>query len=688
MRRSIILIFLLLFTLCSIVRAEDLYIAQNQAGSGDGSSCSEAKAVTFFNSSANWGTGAGKISPGDTAHLCGTISTGLTIQAAGSVGSPITIKFEDNAKISFQPTTNNASLLYVGSRSYIIIDGGTNGIIEATDNGTSSTYGGAYTYQWTIFGINVTSSSNLEIKNLEIRNLYVHTTPSDPASFSVRPTAIYFNANGNNISIHNCKFHGMPNVIGPLSGSGQHDLDVYSNIFYDYDHGVTVTGATTPGYSSVRIHDNDFGSTAVWDNTTNAVCTASGVPWECCTGAATGNCACTTTSNYHHDGIHLFLINPYSSSILSDIDIYNNYFHGDWGHTPTAMIFTEDRTNADDEVGGIWRLRVFNNISAPDALTYTGNSLWMTNGHLQTGHKQGLLANNTIIGAGASDTAAIGVRTFSGSVVKNNIVTTSKTLATTIGTTDTTHINRNLYADAKYASPFAWGPGSNVSCVASGNPYWCCTGLGTGTCISGNLNTSCNAYHDPYTCCWDLDTGSCQPSFATTNTGTFATYQGWLGADTNSQYVADAKLNSDGTLKVDSVAIGTGENLTSLGIAALNYDKLGNARPSSGAWDIGAIQSGSAPPVVTKTVTPSSSGGGGIFPSTAQVITQGDICHFTIETLIGWQIAMGGTCPGSLTGTDYAAGPITDDCTVTATYSVIPKSIKSGIAVSGGVLWP
>lgn len=39
-----------------------------------------------------------------------------------------------------------------------------------------------------------------------------------------------------------------------------------------------------------------------------------------------------------------------------------------------------------------------------------------------------------------------------------------------------------------------------------------------------------------------------------------------------------------------SPAIGAGINLTSLGIAALNSDKAGVARPATGAWDIGAYQ--------------------------------------------------------------------------------------------------
>jgi parallel beta-helix repeat protein len=49
------------------------------------------------------------------------------------------------------------------------------------------------------------------------------------------------------------------------------------------------------------------------------------------------------------------------------------------------------------------------------------------------------------------------------------------------------------------------------------------------------------------------------------------------------------------TLQSGSPAIGAGANLTSLGLAAVNADKNGVARPATGAWDIGAISSGSAP---------------------------------------------------------------------------------------------
>jgi hypothetical protein len=49
------------------------------------------------------------------------------------------------------------------------------------------------------------------------------------------------------------------------------------------------------------------------------------------------------------------------------------------------------------------------------------------------------------------------------------------------------------------------------------------------------------------------------------------------------------------TLQAGSPAIGAAVNLTSLGQVFLNSDKNGVARPSTGAWDVGAFSSGSAP---------------------------------------------------------------------------------------------
>lgn len=44
------------------IQAESIYIAQTSQGTGDGTSAANARAVSWFNSSGNWGSGTGKIS--------------------------------------------------------------------------------------------------------------------------------------------------------------------------------------------------------------------------------------------------------------------------------------------------------------------------------------------------------------------------------------------------------------------------------------------------------------------------------------------------------------------------------------------------------------------------------------------------------------------------------------------------
>ena len=56
--------------------------------------------MTWFNSSADWGAGGAQIGPGTAVHLCGVISSNLTVQGSGASGTPITILFEPNAKLS------------------------------------------------------------------------------------------------------------------------------------------------------------------------------------------------------------------------------------------------------------------------------------------------------------------------------------------------------------------------------------------------------------------------------------------------------------------------------------------------------------------------------------------------------------------------------------------------------------
>lgn len=73
--------------LCLVGRAEILYVTQSGAGSGNGSSIGNAFSASAFNTSGNWGSGAGKISAGDIVFLNGSFTTRLATQGSGTNAS-------------------------------------------------------------------------------------------------------------------------------------------------------------------------------------------------------------------------------------------------------------------------------------------------------------------------------------------------------------------------------------------------------------------------------------------------------------------------------------------------------------------------------------------------------------------------------------------------------------------------
>jgi len=90
-------------------------------------------------------------------------------------------------------------------------------------------------------------------------------------------------------------------------------------------------------------------------------------------------------------------------------------------------------------------------------------------------------------------------------------------------------------------------------------------------------------------------------------------------------------------------------------------------------------------PPVEYTVTPSAGANGSISPSTAQTVTQGTTTSFTITPSSGYQISLpvGGSCGGSLSGNTYTTNAITQNCTVAASFEVIP-AVEYTITPSAG----
>jgi len=85
-------------------------------------------------------------------------------------------------------------------------------------------------------------------------------------------------------------------------------------------------------------------------------------------------------------------------------------------------------------------------------------------------------------------------------------------------------------------------------------------------------------------------------------------------------------------------------------------------------FDLGAAQ-------ITHTVTPTAGAGGSIDPNTPQTVNDGDTTSFTITPDAHYAIADVTGCGGSLAGDTYTTGPITADCTVSATFAVITHTV-------------
>ena len=144
--------------------ANDVYVAQASAGSSNGSSAANAYPVSYFDNGANWSASplGTQIGPGTTVHLCGLISSSLTVQGSGNSSKSITILFEPNASMS-APDWSAAGAPIICNQNFILIDGGTNGLITATNQNSTSQIGSN--------GISCNSVTNVEVRNLQITNL-------------------------------------------------------------------------------------------------------------------------------------------------------------------------------------------------------------------------------------------------------------------------------------------------------------------------------------------------------------------------------------------------------------------------------------------------------------------------------------------------------------------------------------
>jgi len=353
MRRSVLFLTLLFTALPAA--AKDFYIAATQVSNGSGTGCSTAKPYTWFNTASSWGTGTAQIGPGTTVHLCGTFVGApgqrlLIVGGNGTSTSPITIKFETNAVLT-APYWSSIGAIYEDGRSYIVIDGGTNGLIKNTANGTGR--GNAQPSR----AIMAANCNGCVVKNLTMADIYVRTSYNDLAVVQQSVNCIYW-LNANNFTVTHVTCHDTG---WAFAGFGDNFTLSYSNI-YNVDHGLAIgPSAMMTGF---HIHDNHIHDYVNWDSPTNA---------------------------YHHDGVHIW---GQRGGIVTSGSIYNNVFDGDSGVNITGHIYLQDSVKS---------VSVYNNVFLVPA-NRTINALWFSGitsaGVLPGGAATGNSAFNNFIRAG------------------------------------------------------------------------------------------------------------------------------------------------------------------------------------------------------------------------------------------------------------------------------------------------
>ena len=354
---------------------EHIYISQSGSATGSASSCSSAKPVAWLNTATNWGDGSGKVSAGDTVHLCGVISQTVYVLGNGAPGNPVTVRFEPGARLSSPAWDASRGGLYAKGRQFVLIDGAGVGIIENTANGS------ALQYKVQSTGLILSDCQNCEVRNLTVSNIYQRTSPSDPNGSSY---GIVLMGNSTNSSVHDCV---VTNVWRALcihySEMKSSNVSVYNNTAIKTCIGISI-GSTGTGAvaENINIFKNKVSDNYVWDG----VSTDGG--W------------------WHVDGVHAFAV--HTGAAIYGLNIYSNEIGSNLGTHVTSWIYIEG--------AGISNVNVYNNL-----LTSAGGS-YPSTGYIGLKKPFGVNVYNNTVAAGSGK--GIGVSLWAGAAsvdIRNNI---------------------------------------------------------------------------------------------------------------------------------------------------------------------------------------------------------------------------------------------------------------------------
>lgn len=510
-----------LFILAALIfapsaKATDWYYAVTAQGAGTGTSCGNAYA---YNDPTNGWNQAGKQGPDVVTHICVVFTfpantNAITVATAGTSGHPYTIKFETGAGLQAPYWPGNTNGAFAGSavgaivsnaKNYVVVDGGTNGFIKSTTNGTN------LANQQPSYGVYISAcTAGCSVQNLNIGPMYQHlSTPNDEnGGNSAGIVVIGTTANPASVEVKNNTITGANfDVVGFYVGaSSMASLSIHNNALSDSNECVRVgdgNGGSSTSAGAVRIFANQFQDC--------------GKNWD------------ETADNFHHNCVHIYAGN--SGSTLNNPWLYNNVCKGNNGVNENSFFYVEP-TNG----GSVPSPYFFNNV-----ILSTGPVGTASYGTINVQGTNAVIVNNTVVGYTTTQSRSNACVNFgtatTGVTWRNNTCQTFGTGILWTGTSTFTAISNNNYF--------------NLASFGNNGSY---VPLATWQSASGGDATP--------------------PSTLTTP---------------NVQTVTPYTPNSGSPL------IGAGVNLTSLcgTITVLCTDINGVARPSSGAWDVGAAQSAS-----------------------------------------------------------------------------------------------
>ncbi len=365
-------------------QANDVYLTPD--GGGNGVCTSNVHTPSWFSNSGNWGSGGSQIGPGTTVHLCGTFNASagadayLQFQGSGTNGNPITLLWESGAVVQAPYFSSVHGGIDLGGQSWIVLDGGSNGIIQNTSNGTGRSYqNGSILVK--------TSGSNNVIKNLSMLNVYVHQNGDHNGG----GTYGLYSYSGSNLTVGpNNSFTQCDVCFFFAWNGGEHDLVITGNSFANGNQDIEMGPANTGvrNINNIRVDHNTATGWSSWDDSNN---------------------------NYHHNFFHPFT-NTSGSSMTGSLQIYDNTLSGDMGNHATSMIFIENNNGGSGGTMGSWY--IFNNTFDKTNSTAPGSS-----GIVALMSTNGFFLNNVIRDAGGSGNYAYTSLHLYGSgwTMKNNI---------------------------------------------------------------------------------------------------------------------------------------------------------------------------------------------------------------------------------------------------------------------------